>query len=134
MKKYYVDPLTGKTADSKESLLNSSKFGIDSHITFVVDNEDGYAIECVDDDTICTMYINVQLPISLPNEAIADEAIRNIIPKSLDFSVENSIYSIEGKTFTGISIHILDYSKLPMLNGELLSNKLLTQIIAVIKG
>jgi len=133
MRKYYMDPLTGKQADSLKE-LGVARGSIHAYPVFILESESGDTAELIDDRDLCTMYINViteAVSRHLDNTMVS---LLHPILRGLDFSVDLSDFINKGnKKMYCLSVHVRDYSSMQMLDGERLAEFVL-QHVEALKG
>jgi hypothetical protein len=131
MKKYYMDPMTGNTAATIAELKMPIK-AINAYPVFIVEEDDGSVIELVDDPDIHTMYINMIMESSC--RYIVQTLITMLTPLigTLDFSVEISDFiNKSNKKMYCLSVHVKDYSPMPMLDGERLTEFIIKKVNSI---
>ena len=137
MKKYYIDPLSGEKvneiSDARSKLI--SECGVGVYPAIMLENDDDLIMECVVDPEVYTIYINAEVPFSGSPSMITSvvDEVMSKLPIKLDYTTKTEDILINRKDSLFLSIKILDYSKLPLLRGDLLAEKIYANMEEILK-
>ena len=128
MKTYYIDPLTGKTADSESDLLKSrnKNVPIEGLITFVIEMDKDLSVECIKDRDTKEIYINA---IGKKCKEYDTNRLQGIIPAPLkSFVSKGNIIDKNDKEVSTLSIILKNYFLVPMLDHTELATRIAKDI------
>lgn len=116
MKTYYIDPLTGKTADNESELkkTRNRNLPIEGLITFIIEMDNDLSVECIKDPDTKEIYINA---IGKKCKEYDTNRLIGIIPSPLKhFVSKGNIIDKNDKEVSTLSIILKNYFLVPMLD------------------